>query len=394
MLLRIEANERVYLFDEETTVLVVDDDPILRELAIVELASPKTHVLCAGDGREALDILASRKVDIVLSDLHMPEVDGFSLLSALRKQPERLHLPFIMATTRDDIFAIDRAYELGATTFVTKPLNWRLVGHLMRYVLRASRAEAQLRHSRDIAEAAASLKNNILALMTHETRTPLSVIMGYADILGRNPVEKLATEESAAAAAAIRNSAEQLYATLGSLQLFAEIAGASGRPCLDRAAAAEVAAAGIREARLAAIDRNRVTLDRKASANVEIVCDIRLASAAIGQVVNNAIRHGGEHSDVRITIEDQPDAVVFQVADSGRGMEHPERVLATGSFLERGDNFLRHGSGLKLGLPIAQRVCALHGGSLSLVSTLGLGTRVTLSFPKTDSSPSAQGENR
>jgi signal transduction histidine kinase len=390
MLLRIEANERVYLFDEQTTVLVVDDDPILRELAIVELASPKTHVLCAGDGKEALDILAARKVDIVLSDLHMPEVDGFTLLSELRKQPDRLHMPFIMATTRDDIFAIDRAYELGATTFVTKPLNWRLVGHLMRYVLRASRAEAQLRQSRDLAEAAASLKNNILALMTHETRTPLSVIMGYADMLSK-PGSDAPADGRATAAQAIRNSAEQLYSTLGSLQLFAEIAGPSGPPALEAAAAQEVAAAGIQEARLAPADRSRVTLDRQGSGHIQMHCDIRLASAAIGQIVNNAIRHGGEHCDVRVSVEERPDGVAVIVSDNGRGVEHPETMLVTGSFLERGDTFLRHGSGLKLGVPIAQRVCALHGGQLTFASTLGLGTRVALTFPKIAATASAQG---
>ena len=88
-----------------------------------------------------------------------------------------------MITTRDDVFAIDRAYELGATSFVSKPVNWRLLGHQLRYVMRTSRMEAEIRAARDEARGAADLRQSLLALLQHETRTPLHGIIGFAELL-------------------------------------------------------------------------------------------------------------------------------------------------------------------------------------------------------------------
>lgn len=134
-----------YVLDEEARILFVDDDPILREFAQVNLASAAAEVDVAGDGIEALDMLSRRRYDLLLVDLEMPRMDGFELLARLRADPETAHLPVIVETGREDVDAIDRAFRAGATAFVTKPMNWRLLSYQLRFTLRAARAEAALR---------------------------------------------------------------------------------------------------------------------------------------------------------------------------------------------------------------------------------------------------------
>ena len=134
-----------YVLDEEARILFVDDDPILREFAQVNLASAAAEVDVAADGIEALDILSRRRYDLLLVDLEMPRMDGFELLARLRADPETAHLPVIVETGREDVDAIDRAFRAGATAFVTKPMNWRLLSYQLRFTLRAARAEAALR---------------------------------------------------------------------------------------------------------------------------------------------------------------------------------------------------------------------------------------------------------
>lgn len=136
-----------YVLDDEARVLFVDDDPILREFAQVNLASPHVQIETAGDGLEALERLATTRYDLLLVDLEMPRIDGFGLLERLRADPATAHLPVIVQTGREDVEAIDRAFHLGATSFVTKPLNWRLLTYQMRFVLRSSRAEDRLRQA-------------------------------------------------------------------------------------------------------------------------------------------------------------------------------------------------------------------------------------------------------
>ena len=134
-----------YVMDEEARILFVDDDPILREFAQVNLASDAVEIDVAADGIEGLQALAARPYDLVLVDLDMPRMDGFEMLARLRADPATQHLPVVVETGREDVEAIDRAFRAGATSFVTKPLNWRLLTYQLRFTLRAAKAERDLR---------------------------------------------------------------------------------------------------------------------------------------------------------------------------------------------------------------------------------------------------------
>ncbi len=138
-------SEFFYVLDDEARLLFVDDDPILREFAQVNLASAAAVIDVAGDGIEALEMLGRNRYDLLLVDLEMPRMDGFELLAHLRAESTTAHLPIVVETGREDVEAIDRAYRAGATAFVTKPLNWRLLSYQLRFTLRAARAEAALR---------------------------------------------------------------------------------------------------------------------------------------------------------------------------------------------------------------------------------------------------------
>jgi CheY-like chemotaxis protein len=136
-----------HVLQDELRVLFVDDDPILREFALVHLSTDKAEVKAVGDGDEALALLADWPADIVLLDLEMPRLDGFEVLRRLNEAGRLRDLPVIVVTGREDIAAIDRAYAAGATSFVSKPLNWRLLSYQIRYVRRAYETEKASREA-------------------------------------------------------------------------------------------------------------------------------------------------------------------------------------------------------------------------------------------------------
>lgn len=99
-------------------VLVVDDSPIVRELMVELLTTVNLEVYTADDGPSALDLLEHRSVDLVMSDVEMPNMDGFELLERLRQRdPE---LPIIMVTTRGSAADRERATSLGADAYLVK----------------------------------------------------------------------------------------------------------------------------------------------------------------------------------------------------------------------------------------------------------------------------------
>lgn len=128
-------------------VLVVDDDDGVRWLAREALEHASLRVLEASDGEEALGLQAVHRPDAILLDIFMPRLDGFEVLRRVRQRAVGAMTPIMIMTSRDDAAAVDRAFELGATDFLSKPLSLPLLGHRMRYMLRAAHAFQELHES-------------------------------------------------------------------------------------------------------------------------------------------------------------------------------------------------------------------------------------------------------
>jgi len=126
-------------------ILIVDDDASTRFLAKTTLARAGLEVVEAADGEPALRMMAAQAPDLVLLDVSMPEMDGFSVCAAIRRMPETGRVPILMMTSLDDVESINRAFEVGATDFITKPVNWVILAHRVRYMLRTSRSAEALR---------------------------------------------------------------------------------------------------------------------------------------------------------------------------------------------------------------------------------------------------------
>jgi len=125
-------------------VLVVDDDVALLLLARGSLEHDGFTVEEATDGAAAIEAFSRFRPDIVLLDINLPKADGFTVCSRIRQLPGGASTAVVMITGADDADAIHTAYRVGATDFITKPLNWVLLGYRLRYVLRASRTQEQL----------------------------------------------------------------------------------------------------------------------------------------------------------------------------------------------------------------------------------------------------------
>jgi len=127
------------------TVLVADDDPVMRLLMVEMLDSVGLDAIEAEDGAQALQLARERSPDLILMDVEMPRMDGFAACRAIRDSANGASVPIVMVTGGDDLEAVTNAYEAGATDFVSKPINWAILGHRVLYVLRASDAIVRLR---------------------------------------------------------------------------------------------------------------------------------------------------------------------------------------------------------------------------------------------------------
>ncbi len=126
-------------------VAVIADDEDLGRLLLVESAAEcGLQPLAFDNGTAALDAALSRDVAIVLLDVDMPGMDGFSVCKRLRAEPRFASVPIVMVTGHEDSDAISRAFDAGATDFISKPVNWALLPRRLEYILRNAAAAERI----------------------------------------------------------------------------------------------------------------------------------------------------------------------------------------------------------------------------------------------------------
>ena len=135
--------------DENPLVLVCDDDSVQRLLIRECLESAGMVVLEAEGGREAIELVTNHRPDFIFMDIEMPGLNGIEVCRILRDRPESEDTPILIVTGADDRETIDLGFEAGATQYITKPLNWPLLGRLVKYMLRTADAYLTLKQNED-----------------------------------------------------------------------------------------------------------------------------------------------------------------------------------------------------------------------------------------------------
>ncbi|MBA4372089.1 MAG: hypothetical protein C0402_04435 [Thermodesulfovibrio sp.] len=131
-------------------VLIIDTDPSvrLRVGQIIENAGLKT--IEAACGAKGLQLFQEAGPDLVILDLVMPDVSGLDVCGQIRSMPRGKQVPVLILTGLDDAESIEAAYAAGATDFLTKPINWQLFGHRVRYIMRSGRNLVELKQAGEV----------------------------------------------------------------------------------------------------------------------------------------------------------------------------------------------------------------------------------------------------
>ena len=370
-------------------ILLVDDDPIVCSLMRAALESEGYAVVEARDGAEGCRLYEVHRPRLVIADVVMPRMDGFEMCRELRRRPEPAHLPILMVTGLDDIASIAKAYDAGATDFIAKPINWPVLTHRVRYVLRASRAFEELRQSserlavaKEEAEAANRVKTEFLANMSHELRTPLNAIIGFADIMRQGMFGPL-SDRYAEYAVAIGESGKHL------MEIINDILELSKSEA-DRAVLVE------EEVEIARTVAFSIGTIEEMARNAGVQCRAEVPpelpkffgnAAKLRQILinllSNAVKFTPSGGNVRLSVETEPDSgLAFRVTDTGIGMAADKIQIALTPFGQVDSGLNRKYTGVGLGLPLAKRLIELHGGTIEIASEPGKGTAVTARFPK------------
>lgn len=115
-------------------VLAVDDSKTMREMVSFTLKGAGYDVIEAEDGKAALMMLGGARVDAIITDLNMPNMNGFELIKALRSNPAYKFIPILMLTTEGDSAKKEEGKAAGATGWIVKPFNPQKLVDVVRKV--------------------------------------------------------------------------------------------------------------------------------------------------------------------------------------------------------------------------------------------------------------------
>ena len=371
------------------SILIVDDDPVVRSLMSATLTRDGFIVIEAEDGVEGCRLYDKHRPDLLLVDVLMPRMDGYQLCRELRGNPQSAYVPIVVATSLDDLPSIARAYDAGATDFVPKPINWLVLNHRIRYILRASRAFEDLRRNqerliaaKEAAEAANRAKSEFLANMSHELRTPLNAIIGFSGMMSDRMFGPL-NARYLDYANIIGSSGKHLLAIITDILDLAQADADKLMLAEERVNLSEVVELGssiVQDmARRAQIDfRNEIE-----GPLPTVLGDPAKLTQILVNLLSNAIKFTEPGGKVRLkVVRPAQRGITFRVEDTGVGMSAEQIPIALTPFGQIESNLTRKHDGVGLGLPLTKRLIELHGGTIEIRSEPGTGTVVSAHLPE------------
>jgi len=363
-----------------TKVLLIEDNPadarligeMLREAEAKGLAFELVWAdsLAAGAQR-----LHEGGIDVILLDLGLPESSGLDTLQRLLEHEPRAPTLVVLSGITDEDVAL-QALQSGAEDYLVKgQVDSALLVRSIRYAIGRSQAEAALVAAKEKAEVASRAKSAFLAHMSHDLRTPLNGILGFAQILQR---DEALSPAQVRAVDAIRRSGEHLLALISDILDLAKIEAGKFELMSDPFDLQDTLRVVVEIIRMRVADKPQVQLSCELAPDLPAA--VRGDEQRLRQVLLNLLDNAVKFTPAGpVSLRARfiaPSRLHLEVQDSGIGMSVEECTRLFQPFSQVGDAQQRRG-GTGLGLVISQRFVRLMGGDIALHSEPGVGTRVS-----------------
>jgi signal transduction histidine kinase len=361
-------------------ILVIEDERSIRESILELLQIEGFSVISAENGRIGLQLVQESPPDLILCDVVMPDIDGYGVLTALRRNPMTVTIPFIFLTARGMKEDIRQGMGLGADDYMIKPFT---AEELLRAITtRFERQQTLIKQSQKQLE---HLRNSIALSLPHELRTPLNGILGLAELL-RDDYLQIGQQEILEIAEGIHGAADRLHRLIQNYLLYVELE--LMMLDADRVQVLQNAKTYYPKVLIAKVATQVATrADRQADLKLNLqnltiqISDLKL-SKVVEELTDNAFKFSKAGTPVTLDSVVTEQGLSLSITDQGRGMT-ADQIASLGAYMQFERKFYeQQGSGL--GLAIAKRLVELHGGTLTIESIPKHQTIVQITLPEAE----------
>ena len=367
-------------------VLIADDNADMRDY-LRRILGQSYEVTAAADGQAALEQIRVNAPDLVLTDVMMPNLDGFGLLAAIRADETSRSIPVILLSARAGEEARIEGLSVGADDYIVKPFSAReliarITSQLALSRLRRDSEQALADSERQLREADRR-KDEFLALLAHELRNPLAPIRTGLELIrlaGDSP------EAVRRVRAVMERQVAHMVRLIDDLLDIARIT--SGKIVLQRSPTPlSWLVQGAVDAQRAALEARHIELTLELPPRTCIVdVDPTRVTQVLSNILHNALKFTPPHGKVRISGEvvagngSAPGELAIRISDTGMGISK-EMLPRIFELFEQGEHAPEHG-GLGIGLALARRLVSMHGGEIEAHSDgPGRGSEFVVTLP-------------
>lgn len=325
--------------DAGPCILVVDDNVAMRT-RLVGVLQPMGRVITSVDGQDALETMGRETVDLVITDVMMPRLDGLGLLKAIRGSADLASTPVLLLSARAGAEAATEALEAGADDYVVKPFT-------RAELLARARANLELSTLRQ-AQAAALARNTMLAGVSHDMQTPLSVVTSSLEMLSSDKLPGPMRDKIGHRA---RLRADQLDRLVRQFLDWSRLS--AGSPLLPRTGEHDLVQL------IGRVSEHYESVEVTAPEAAMVVCDPRRTEQILHNLIINAQRAARSRVEVRVV--PQGEGHDIEVHDDGHGVDPAVLPHLFSAFGPSAD-----GGGNGLGLHVSREAARAQGGDLVL----------------------------
>lgn len=354
-------------------ILVVDDNPLNVEPLTELLRAMGYRTAAAMNGEAALLRTRELRPDLILLDIMMPGMNGMEVCRRLKADPRSLHIPVVFVTALSDTSDKIAAIEAGGDDFLTKPYNRPVLLARIRSLLRLKEARDGLETSYRQLQTLEKLKDDLMGMIVHDLRSPLTSVMGTLEIVLDGDVGELNDEQSSLLGDALKRGEDLLHLIDDLLEL-AQLEESKLVLQLQQLSVDELLES-VREDWALEAQRAGAGLAITEAGPISMRADPRLLRRVLGNLVSNALQHADRAEgglEIRLAavpapvpegLGSTPSVVWFSVADNGVGIPEAYQELIFQKFGSLGLRGGRAGpSGL--GLTFCKLAVEAHGGRI------------------------------
>ncbi|NOZ53517.1 MAG: hybrid sensor histidine kinase/response regulator [Gammaproteobacteria bacterium] len=380
---------RTWVNGKPASVMLVDDDAQLRGVVSERLKKHGFEVLQASSGQKAVELFTDNSPDIVLMDANMPGMDGCKATRIIKSFPSAINTPILMVSGLEDDESVDRAFNAGATEYITKPICWPLLLHRLVNICATMEVESKLILAKLEADKANKAKSDFLANMSHEIRTPMHGILSFATIgiekVGNSSREKLQVYFSR-----IEESGKRLLLLLNGLLDLSKLESGEVTYNIEHLDLEDIVETAINEFHALFQEKN-VRLVWRKSAQTTMACfDAQKMLQVLRNLLLNAINFSFDNSEVSVSIDsvimtskNHPDVEALQlvIRDQGIGIPKGELVSIFDKFVQSTKTSTGAG-GTGLGLAICKEIIEQHHGNIFAENNQDHGASFHIILPR------------